>query len=184
MVWADADIFWDDWFISDKWRFSEGSSCPLLAQYPLRGANANHRSVLWMEQVSEGHFNNQQLGIPNYIAGGSFFFFPLHFFFPLSYTSGPHLTVRIFYAHCILYWSTATLARQWLEECQFLAQIALFNFSEWKTIRYSPHMLFILKLFFAKCPSGLHLNFLEHYLLWHQMLCNHVNYGRISYFIW
>lgn len=112
------------------------------------------------------------------------FFFPPFNFFPLSYTSGPHLTVRIFYAHCILYWSTATLARQWLEECQFLAQIALFNFSEWKTIRYSPHMLFILKLFFAKCPSGLHLNFLEHYLLWHQMLCNHVNYGRISYFIW
>lgn len=83
MVWADADIFWDDWFISDKWRFSEGSSCPLLAQYPLRGANANHRSVLWMEQVSEGHFNNQQLGIPNYIAGGSFFFFPFIFFPPL-----------------------------------------------------------------------------------------------------
>lgn len=81
-----------------------------------------------------------------------FFFFFLSF--SLSYTSGPHLTARIFYAHCILYWSTATLARWWLEECQFLAQIALFQFSEWKTIRYSPHMLFILKLFFANCPSG------------------------------
>jgi len=35
-----------------------------------------------MEQVSEGHFNNQQLGIPNYIAGGSFFFSPPSIFFP------------------------------------------------------------------------------------------------------
>lgn len=41
--------------------------------------------LIWMEQVNEGHFNNQQPGIPNYSSGGFF-----SFLFSPPHTSGAH----------------------------------------------------------------------------------------------
>lgn len=96
--------------------------------------------VVWMQQVNEGHSNSQQPGIPNYSSGGVFSFLftlPLHFWCTLNW--------RIFYAHSILYWSTAITGRVSISGTN--SSLSFFFFLEWKAIRYAPHMLFILKLF-------------------------------------
>lgn len=155
MVWADADIFRDDWFISDKWRFSEDSSCPLLTQYPFTRPNANQGCLIWMEQVNEGHFNKPAVSgllcvfLPSFLAhislGQCFIQIALK-------TSYPSMVM------------TAKSVSFWHKQTHF------FLSSAWKIIGFSLHMLFVFNVTIfwgegVKFTSGFHLKTLSHYLL-------------------
>lgn len=110
--------------------------------------------LIWMEQVNEGHFNNQQPGIPNCRSGGFFpsFLLPPHFWCTLNW--------RIFYAHSRLYWSTAITGRVSISGTNS-------SLSFFRVENHQIHSTYAIhfKIIFAKCPSGLHLNFLDYYLL-------------------